>query len=358
MKKTNKILLKIVTFCMIFCLMFSINNPKIYADVGDFETYDYDYGSSWDNDYDYGSSWDSDYDYNYDYDYSGSSDFEIDLLLALLFSGNGKTAFILFMFMMIAAATRKSRRRKARTNVYRTMKTLTELERRTEYRNYNYRNRTSSTNFSSLDSQQPNFTTRTSSVAINNAKSVEQEIVKIDELFNREEFEAWVKQIFIKLQYAWTDRDWTEIRAFETNELFEQHNSQLERYKMKKQINVLERVAVNWVKLYKFYKTNDKEVVETLVNSKMIDYIIDEKTGEVIAGDKTTSRVKTYKLTFIRTLGVKTKPGESTLKAMNCPNCGGQLKITQAGKCEYCGSIVVVDNHGWALSELEPFTNN
>lgn len=353
MKKTKKLLLRIMIIVMIFILMFSVNNPKIYADVGDYGSdwsdydydYDYDYGSSWDSDYDYdyGSSWDSDYDYDYDYSYSGSSDFELDLILALLFSGNGEAAFILIIFILISAATRKSRKRKYRSDWYMRQNMARERERR--YR-YQYKSKTSYVRSTYPNS---NFTTT------NNAQSVEQEILKTDELFNREEFESWVKQVFIKLQYAWTDRDWTGIRTFETNELFEQHNTQLNRYIEKKQINVLERVAVYWVKLHNFYKTAEKEVLEVTLNAKMIDYIIDETTGKVISGDKTTERVRTYKLTFIRKIGIKTKPGKITAQAMNCPNCGGQLKITQAGKCEYCGSIVVVDDHGWALSELEPF---
>ena len=36
-------------------------------------------------------------------------------------------------------------------------------------------------------------------------------------------FKAFAKTTFIKLQNAWTARDWKIIRPFESNELFEQH---------------------------------------------------------------------------------------------------------------------------------------
>ena len=362
MKKVNKLLSKVIIFIIGFSLIFSINIPKVFADVGDYgsdwsdSSWDSSYDSSWDSDWgsSYDSSWDSDWGSSYDYSYSSSSGSDLsDIFWIFWIFGDSPLGIMLVIFIIAKIATGKSRRRNTRMNWYNADRMRNQA--RNEWYNYHspngvyghVRRSYQNVNYTNIDG---------SSSIINNAQKVEEEILKIDELFSREEFESWVKQIFIKLQYAWTDRNWAEIRTFETNELFEQHNTQLNRYIMKNQINVLERVAVNWVKLYKFYRTAEKDVLEVVLNSKMIDYIIDEKTGNVISGDKYTSRIRTYKLTFVRTIGVKTTPGKTFAKAMNCPNCGGQLTMTQAGKCEYCGSIVVVDDHGWALSELEPFT--
>ena len=221
--------------------------------------------------------------------------------------------------------------------------------------NYNYVNSNSRNIYGPPTPIRPTYENPLNSITNEKALATEKQILAVDSLFSREEFEAWVKQIFIKLQYAWSDRKWEEIRAFETNELFEQHNMQLDRYIQKKQINVLEQVSVFWVKLYNFTQTEERDVLEVAVNSRMIDYVISEESGELLSGSKTDAKMRTYKLTFIRKKGIKTVPGEIGAKAMNCPNCGGQLTMTQAGKCEYCGSLVVLDDHGWALSELEPF---
>ena len=51
------------------------------------------------------------------------------------------------------------------------------------------------------------------------------QLVVIDPDFNKEEFIAWSKTLFIKLQQAWTACDWEVIRTFETKELFEQHKA-------------------------------------------------------------------------------------------------------------------------------------
>ena len=47
---------------------------------------------------------------------------------------------------------------------------------------------------------------------------IENKIKSIDANFNKEEFISWAKDIFVKLQMAWTKRDWEEIRLYETNE--------------------------------------------------------------------------------------------------------------------------------------------
>ncbi len=358
MRKRNKIFLKIMICIIAFVMMFFINSKNIFADVGDYGSdwsdsdwdsgYDYDY----DYDYDYGSSWDDDDDYYYSSSsyYSGGGYYSSS-------GGSGIVSFIIILivfFIIISAATKSSKNRYFRTTYF-------------NNRNYGYRNNYPNINYingnnryNTIRREYRKTVTKTydnplTAITAEKAQTVEKQILAVDELFSREEFEAWVKQIFIKLQYAWTDRNWAEIRSFETNELFEQHNMQLNRYIERKQINMLEQVSVSWVKLYNFYQTAERDVLEVAVNSRMIDYVIDEETKKVISGDKNSAKIRTYKLTFIRKKGIKTEPGKITAKAINCPNCGGQLTMTQAGKCEYCGSIVVVDDHGWALSELEPF---
>ena len=184
---------------------------------------------------------------------------------------------------------------------------------------------------------------------------VEQEIKRIDELFNKEEFNQKAKMLFIKMQNAWSNRSWEEIRPFETDELFEQHKVQLDGYIKNKTINVMDRICVLYSKLYSFEQTGDKEILNVVIKSRMSDYIIDEETKEVIKGDKETEKTKFYKLEFIRKTGVKTKPEGEGLNTTNCPNCGAPTKITSSGQCEYCKSIITNGEFGWVLNNLEPF---
>lgn len=178
-------------------------------------------------------------------------------------------------------------------------------------------------------------------------------IKKVDPDFNKENFIAWSKTLFVKLQEAWSACDWETIRTFETKELFEQHKAQLQGYIDKHTINMMERICVNYAYLYNFKQDGGQDVLTIELNSRMIDYIMDANTGRVLRGDKTTERVNTYLLTFVRTTGVTTTKATGEVDTTNCPNCGAPTKITSSGKCEYCGSVITTDTHDWALSNLQ-----
>ncbi len=184
-------------------------------------------------------------------------------------------------------------------------------------------------------------------------QQIEARIKQIDPLFSKEEFIANSKTLFVKLQQAWTDRDWSVIRVFETNELFEQHKNQLQGYINNNQINVMDRICVNYAQLFDFRQEGDKDVIVVRLNSRMADYIIDATTKQVLRGNKTTEYVNTYLLTFVRKKGLQTKEGTDKIKTTNCPNCGAPTQITSAGKCEYCGSVITTESYDWALSNLE-----
>ena len=184
-------------------------------------------------------------------------------------------------------------------------------------------------------------------------QQIENEIKTHDELFNKDEIISWSKTLFVKLQQAWTKRDWSEIRTFETNSLFEQHKTQLQGYINNNQINVMDRICVNYANLYDYRISGDKEILIIKLNSRMQDYIIDATTKKVLKGDPNIERTNSYLLTFERKLGVKTKPGTTEVNTTNCPNCGAPTQITSSGQCEYCGSVVTTGEYNWCLSNLE-----
>ena len=161
------------------------------------------------------------------------------------------------------------------------------------------------------------------------------------------------KNLFVKLQEAWSVRDWSTIRCLESNELFEQHQRQLQGYIDNHQINKMERICVKSAKLSNFEQIGDKDILTVILESKMIDYIIDDRTQEILKGDKVTDRHSVYKMVFVRKTGVKTKEGTDVINTTNCPNCGAPTQITSSGKCEYCGSIITTGEFNWVLSNLE-----
>lgn len=182
-------------------------------------------------------------------------------------------------------------------------------------------------------------------------------IQQTDMDFNSDKFIAWSKNIFITLQTAWTERDWEKIRTLEKEELFEQHNTQIQEYIRLGRINVMERINVNQAYLHKYVRDENYENLTVCMKVRMIDYIIDEKSGKLLMGSKTADIDTTYLLTFIRSKGIKTTIIDGII-SNSCPHCGAPVDSASAGKCEYCGSIIHSGEYNWVLSDLQAVDEN
>lgn len=306
MKKSKKLFLIIISFV----IMLQIHTVSL-ADVGSFDRYDS--GSSSSSSWDSGSSssWSS---HDYDYGSSSSSSYDSDSDL------DGFTiigVLVFFAIVFIYSYIKAKNSQKSQGNISKTAYTTPEV-----------------------DVSQTHIWT--------------DEIKKIDPNFSEEKMLAWAKDLYVKLQNAWTARDWEPMRPFETESLFEQHKSQLQGYIDTNRINVVDRIAVNYATLYKFRQEGDRDILEIALKATKKDYIIDATTKEVLEGNKEQDRVSVYKMTFERKTGVLTPEGTGKVKTTNCPNCGAPTEITSAGKCPYCGSVITTGNNTWVLSGLEP----
>ena len=178
------------------------------------------------------------------------------------------------------------------------------------------------------------------------------QIQAIDPNFSADKFNAWVREVFLKLQQAWTDRDWKKIRPFESEELFAQHNQQLDEYIRNNKINVIEKIGIKSCKLVSFTEDGDKEVVKVNLSAVMRDYVIDATSRKILESDPNKDWNMTYIMTFNRKKGVKTQEGLSNMSTTNCPNCGAPTEITSSGQCPYCGSIITTGEHDWVLTDI------
>lgn len=177
-------------------------------------------------------------------------------------------------------------------------------------------------------------------------------IKQSDTDFNSEKFIAWSKSIFIVLQTAWSERDWEKIRTIEKEELFELHNTQLQEYIRLGRINCIERINVNQAFLHKYVRDENFEHLTVCMKVRMIDYIIDEKSGKVLKGSKNDDVFMTYLLTFTRRKGIKTTIINGVI-SNSCPHCGAPVDSASAGRCEYCGSVVHSGEYNWVLSDMQ-----
>lgn len=189
-------------------------------------------------------------------------------------------------------------------------------------------------------------------VIMNFTDVVASQIRETDPDFSAEKFIGWAQEVFLKIQEAWTSRDWKLIRPFESETLFNQHQQQLNEYIRLNKINVIEKVGIKHCSLKSFTVDGDKEVLVVLLNAVMRDYVIDATSRQVLESDPNRDWYMKYELTFNRKTGVKTKAGLSNMSTTNCPNCGAPTEITSSGQCPYCGSVITTGEHDWVLANL------
>ena len=186
----------------------------------------------------------------------------------------------------------------------------------------------------------------------NATEQITEFIKQNDENFDTEQFLLWAKNIFITIQTAWAQRDWEKIRTIEKEELFEQHNTQLQEYIRIGRINIMENINVIDAYLHKLVIDENFENLTVSLRATMNDYIINEKNGKVLMGNKNEVFDTIYQMTFTRRKGIKTNLINGLIVNV-CPHCGATVESASAGVCQYCGSVVHSGEFNWVLSNLE-----
>ena len=104
--------------------------------------------------------------------------------------------------------------------------------------------------------------------------------------------------------------------------------------------------------MQKYERDPQYEYLTVYLQARMRDYIIDEKTRQVLMGNPNVDCYMQYLMKFTRKNGVKTDPAAAS-NIIACPHCGAPTQITSAGKCEYCGFIVTTGDYDWVLCDMQ-----
>ena len=182
--------------------------------------------------------------------------------------------------------------------------------------------------------------------------AVAAEIQALDPNFSSDKFIGFAREVFMKIQKAWTTKDWKPIRPFESENLFNQHKQQLDEYIRLGKTNVIEKIGIKHCSIHEFRQDGDKEVLVVWLNAIMRDYVIDDATKNVLESDPNRDWFMKYEMVFNRKAGVKTDPTRKGNSVTNCPNCGAPTEITSSGQCSYCGSVVTNGEHDWVLTDI------
>ncbi len=193
----------------------------------------------------------------------------------------------------------------------------------------------------------------TNAIPVDNTELITKTIREVDTDFIAEGFLTWSNDVFMTLQRAWTARDWTPIRPFEKEELFERHKRQLDEYIKHGQINILGDIRINESYLHKYERDSTYEYLTAYMSVDMTDCVVDESSRSVIGGDPKRVLKRKYLLTYMRRRGVKTRENADRTVSRSCPSCGAPVRISSSGRCEYCQSLVTAGDFDWVLTRME-----
>jgi predicted lipid-binding transport protein (Tim44 family) len=112
-------------------------------------------------------------------------------------------------------------------------------------------------------------------------------IQQLDHSFDEKEFQDKCLDLFFKIQGAWANRDMSPVRNLLTDEMYRLLQADAEDLRAQKQLNHLENIAVRSVDLTEAWQEAGQDYITVRVYANLLDYTVDETTGEVLSGSKT-----------------------------------------------------------------------
>ena len=173
-----------------------------------------------------------------------------------------------------------------------------------------------------------------------------------DPNFNEQALLEKVGNQYIQMQNAWQNKDWEPMRAIMTDALYNQMARQLQALIDAKQTNYVERIAVLETRIVRYAVEGDNDVLVVRLSTRITDYTKDDRTDEIVSGSTTRELFMVYDWKLIRQKD-KLTLNQPSVTQISCPNCGAPLDINHTGKCPYCGTIVTLSDHDWALSVIK-----
>ena len=166
-----------------------------------------------------------------------------------------------------------------------------------------------------------------------------------------------ISNLYIQMQQAWQGKDFEPMRPHMTDRLYNQFNLQLGELVRANATNYVERIAVLGVDLMGWGEDEVNDIILATVRTRIIDYTLDDKSGELISGSKTAEKFMTYQWTLIRSMGMTTPAhegqGSENTTSIHCPSCGAPLDVNQSAKCPYCDTVISARDYDWVISSIK-----
>jgi predicted lipid-binding transport protein (Tim44 family) len=112
-------------------------------------------------------------------------------------------------------------------------------------------------------------------------------IRQMDARFDEAAFRELCTDNFFKIQAGWMNRDVDAIQGLLTVEMQNEFRRELGRLKADGRVNRLENIAVRSVEATEAWQESGQDYIRVRFLANLLDYTVDERTGQVVEGSKT-----------------------------------------------------------------------
>jgi predicted lipid-binding transport protein (Tim44 family) len=103
--------------------------------------------------------------------------------------------------------------------------------------------------------------------------------------FNESEFLSFAGEAFRRVQANWEKRDGNALRSLLSPEMAALFQKEMERLREEKKINRIENIEIRKAEITDALQDRGEDLVTVKLEVRLRDYTVDEKSGQVVAGD-------------------------------------------------------------------------
>jgi predicted lipid-binding transport protein (Tim44 family) len=128
----------------------------------------------------------------------------------------------------------------------------------------------------------------------------------MDPAFDPGRFTVVARDLFVRVQAAWSARDLAPVRAELTEEMVRALEPDLARLATLRRVNRIEKLGVDAVEATEAWQEYGRDFVTVQIRANALDYTVDETTGAVVEGSSTVPTTFEEYWTFTRPVGPNT----------------------------------------------------
>lgn len=140
-------------------------------------------------------------------------------------------------------------------------------------------------------------------------------IRQMDFAFNPATFADTASDLFFKIQAGWMSRDMGSVREILTPEMYAEMQKECDQLRAQRRVNRLENIAVRSAEVTEAWQEGGQDYVTVRFLANLLDYTVDEASGQVVEGSRTEPVKFEEYWTFVRPVG----PGPWKLTAIQQP---------------------------------------